>query len=143
MKFRGLLRLNYLVYFRTNLIMLKIYQRYKGGSLCSIPDYIVVSHSVVSLWLIIELYVVIVHKIEFCTTNIRNKIPPKKGIMPIQIHEDTVATIGEPAVSYDLVKRRCRDLKSGRTFCVNPYVGGAPISVTTDKNFKKQPNIVL
>ena len=61
------------------------------------------------------------------------------GTTPTQIHQDIVATIGESAVSYDVVKRWCREFKCGRTSCEDQHAGGPPVTVTTDKNIKKNP----
>lgn len=67
----------------------------------------------------------------------------KKGMTPTQIHEDIVATIGECAVSYAIVKRWCREFKCGRTSCENQHAGGPPVTVTTDQNIKKVHDMVL
>ena len=66
-----------------------------------------------------------------------------KGMTPTQIHQDIVATIGESAVSYDIVKRWCREFKCGRTSCEDQHAGGPPVTVTTDKNIKKIHDLVL
>jgi [histone H3]-lysine36 N-dimethyltransferase SETMAR len=66
-----------------------------------------------------------------------------KGMTPTQIHQDIVTTIGESAVSYDVVKRWCREFKCGRTSCENQHAGGPPVTVTTDKNIEKVHDVVL
>lgn len=66
-----------------------------------------------------------------------------KQMTPTQIHEDLVDTLGESAVSYDIVKRWCREFKCGRQSCTDEHAGGAPITVTTQENVQKVHNLVL
>lgn len=91
------------------------------------------------LWLILKLCVVIVHKTDPVEEPLK-KYLQKKDMAPTPIHEEIVATIGESAVSYGLVKPCCRDFKCGKTCCENQHASGPSIMVTTDKNFKKVPD---
>lgn len=66
-----------------------------------------------------------------------------KEMTPTQIHQNLVDTLGESAVSYDIVKRWCREFKCGRQSCIDEHAGGAPITVTTQENVKKVHDLVL
>ena len=67
----------------------------------------------------------------------------KKGMLPSQIHEEMMATLGESAVSYGIVKRWFRTFKCGRMSCEDDHRGGPPRTVTTPENINKVHDIVL
>jgi [histone H3]-lysine36 N-dimethyltransferase SETMAR len=66
-----------------------------------------------------------------------------KQMTPTLIHQDLVDTLGKCAVSYDVVKRWCREFKCGRQSCTDEHAGGAPTIVTTQENVKKIHDLVL
>lgn len=67
----------------------------------------------------------------------------KKRLSPTEIHADLTATLGDLAVSYDIVKRWCREFKCGRESCEDEHAGGPEIQVTTDENIQKVHNLIL
>lgn len=67
----------------------------------------------------------------------------KKQLSPKEIHADLTVTLGDSAVSYDIVKRWCREFKCGRETCEDEHGGGPSITVTTDENVRKVHDIIL
>lgn len=64
----------------------------------------------------------------------------KNSLIPTKLHEDVFITIGEFAVSYEIVKCSCQGFKCRRMSCKNQYASGTP---TIDKNIKTVQDNVL
>lgn len=67
----------------------------------------------------------------------------KKSLSPSEIHQDLVSTLGDSAVSYEIVKRWCREFRCGRTSCEDEHAGGAPKTAVTQKNIDRVHDLVL
>ena len=66
-----------------------------------------------------------------------------KKLSPTEIHVELIATLGDCAVSYDIVKRWCREFKCGRETCEDEHGGGPSTAVSTEENVKKVLDLIL
>lgn len=66
-----------------------------------------------------------------------------KDLSPKDIHVDLVNTLGESALSYDIVKRWCREFKCGRESCEDDHRSGRPKSAATPENVNKVQELVM
>ena len=46
-------------------------------------------------------------------------------------------------MSYEIVKRWCREFKCGRTSCEDEHAGGPPTTVTTQENINRVHELVM
>ena len=67
----------------------------------------------------------------------------KKGLIPKDIHNDMVATLGKDAPSYATVKRWVAEFKRGRQSLEDDPRPGRPVTVATPEMVNKIHDIVM
>ncbi|XP_040923305.1 chromobox protein homolog 1b isoform X1 [Toxotes jaculatrix] len=66
-----------------------------------------------------------------------------KGLSPKEVHEDMVATLGEGAPSYSMVKKWAAEFKRGRESLEDDPRPGRPVTVTTQETIDKIHDMIL
>ena len=66
-----------------------------------------------------------------------------KGLTPNEVHEDMVATLGEDAPSYTIVKKWAAEFKRGRESLEDDPRPGRRVTVTTPETIAKIHDIIM
>uniref|UniRef100_UPI00358E57AE histone-lysine N-methyltransferase SETMAR-like n=1 Tax=Myxine glutinosa TaxID=7769 RepID=UPI00358E57AE len=67
----------------------------------------------------------------------------KKGLPPKKIHMDMVATLGDDAPSYSMVKNWVAEFKRGRTSTEDEHRSGRPVEVATPEMVDQVHEVVM